>query len=45
VEAIFFAKGKHAFNMGDRSPYIGIRNWPQRMGEWMEDSGFLKKRE
>ena len=43
VEAIFFAKGKHAFNMGDRSAYAAIRNWPQRMAEWMGDSGFLTK--
>lgn len=44
VEAIFFAKGKHAFNMGDRSEFVAIKNWPQRMAEWMEDSGFLKKK-
>ncbi len=43
VEAIFFARGKHAFNMGDRSEYAAIRNWPQRMAEWMGDSGFMKK--
>ncbi len=43
VEAIFFARGKHAFNMGDRSTYAAIRNWPQRMAEWMGDSGFLGK--
>jgi acetyl esterase/lipase len=42
VEAIFFARGKHAFNMGDRSEYQAIRNWPQRMAEWMSDSGFIK---
>ncbi len=41
VEAIFFARGKHAFNMGDRSEYAAIRNWPQRMAEWMGDSGFM----
>jgi acetyl esterase/lipase len=41
VEAIFFARGKHAFNMGDRSEYASIRNWPQRMAEWMGDSGFM----
>jgi acetyl esterase/lipase len=41
VEAIFFARGKHAFNMGDRSAYEAIRNWPQRMAEWMGDSGFM----
>jgi dienelactone hydrolase len=43
VEAIFFARGKHAFNMGDRSEYTAVRNWPQRMVEWMEDRGFVTK--
>lgn len=42
VEAIFLAKGKHAFNMGDRSPLKTINTWPQRMADWMSDSGFLK---
>ena len=42
VEAIFFAKGKHAFNMGDRSQYSAVRNWPQRMADWISDRGFLK---
>lgn len=42
VEAIFLAKGKHAFNMGDRSPLITVNTWPQRMADWMSDSGFLK---
>jgi len=43
VEAIFLAKGKHAFNMGDRSSLISINTWPQRMADWMADSGYLKK--
>jgi len=42
VEAIFLAKGKHAFNMGDRSQLKTINTWPQRMADWMSDSGFLK---
>jgi acetyl esterase/lipase len=42
VEAIFFAEGKHAFNMGDRSTYTAVRNWPQRMAEWIGDRGFLR---
>ena len=41
VEAIFLAKGKHAFNMGDRSPLKTINTWPQRMADWMSDSGFF----
>jgi acetyl esterase/lipase len=43
VEAIFLAKGKHAFNMGDRSELITVNTWPQRMADWMADSGYLKK--
>lgn len=42
VEAIFLAKGKHAFNMGDRSDLITVNTWPQRMADWMSDSGWLK---
>jgi acetyl esterase/lipase len=44
VEAIFFASGKHAFNMGDRSEFAAVRNWPQRMVEWIGDRGFLKEK-
>jgi acetyl esterase/lipase len=42
VEAILLARGKHAFNMGDRSPYITVRTWPKRMADWMSDSGYLR---
>jgi acetyl esterase/lipase len=42
VEAILLARGKHAFNMGDRSTYQSVRNWPQRMADWLNDSGYLK---
>jgi len=43
VEAIFLAKGKHAFNMGNRSSLVTVKTWPQRMADWMNDSGFLKQ--
>lgn len=43
VEAIFLAKGKHAFNMGNRSSLVTVNTWPQRMADWMSDSGFLRK--
>lgn len=42
VEAHLLARGKHAFNMGDRSEYASVRNWPQRLGDWLSDSGFLR---
>ncbi len=42
VEAHFIAKGKHAFNMGDRSQFVAVRHWPDRMADWMTDRGLLK---
>jgi acetyl esterase/lipase len=42
VEAHFLARGKHAFNMGDRSFYAAVKDWPRRMADWLGDSGFLK---
>jgi acetyl esterase/lipase len=42
VEAHIYAQGKHAFNMGNRSSLQTIKTWPQRMADWMADSGFLR---
>ena len=42
IETHIYAQGKHAFNMGERSQYVSIRHWPQRMAEWLEDRGYLK---
>jgi hypothetical protein len=41
VEAHLLAQGKHAFNMGDRSTFAAVQHWPQRMGDWLSDRGFL----
>jgi acetyl esterase/lipase len=41
IETHIYAQGKHAFNMGQRSQYVSIRHWPQRMAEWLEDRGYL----
>jgi acetyl esterase/lipase len=42
VEAHFLARGRHGFNMGDRSSFAAVNHWPQRMADWLSDSGFLK---
>jgi acetyl esterase/lipase len=42
VEAHLLARGKHAFNMGDRSSLAAVKGWPQRMADWLADSGYLK---
>ena len=41
VEMHLFAQGNHAFNMGKRSKLKSINTWPQRMADWLTDSGFL----
>ncbi len=44
IETHIYAQGKHAFNMGQRSQYVSIRHWPQRLAEWLEDRGLTKRR-
>jgi acetyl esterase/lipase len=41
IEAHIYTQGKHAFNMGQRSQYVGIRHWPDRLDEWLQDRGYL----
>lgn len=41
VEMHLYAQGNHAFNMGKRSTLKSINAWPQRMEEWLLDSGYL----
>jgi acetyl esterase/lipase len=43
VEMHLFNQGNHAFNMGKRSKLTSINTWPQRMSDWLLDTGFLRK--
>lgn len=43
VEAHIYAKGEHAFNMGERAEFVTLKGWPERMKEWLIDSGYLNK--
>jgi acetyl esterase/lipase len=43
IEVHLFAEGGHGFNMGDRSGFVSIRNWPQRMADWLKDRGLLTR--
>ena len=45
VEAHIYSQGDHAFNMGNRSQHITLKNWPQRLAEWMADNNILKPAE
>jgi acetyl esterase/lipase len=42
VEAHVYARGGHGFNMGNRSRLSSIKSWPQRLDDWLADSGFLE---
>ncbi|HLP08936.1 MAG TPA: alpha/beta hydrolase [Opitutaceae bacterium] len=42
VELHLLARGKHAFNMGDRSELRSVRTWPQRLADWLADSGYMR---
>ena len=41
VEAHIFARGGHAFNMGQRSKLATLKTWPQRLADWLADNGWL----
>lgn len=41
VEAHVFARGGHAFNMGNRSSLESLKKWPDRLADWMADNGIL----
>lgn len=43
VEVHLLAKGGHGFGMGTRSKLASVRAWPQRLSEWLADSGILEK--
>jgi acetyl esterase/lipase len=42
VEVHIFARGGHAFNMGNRSDLRTLRNWPARMADWLADNHILR---
>ena len=41
VEIHVFTKGGHGFNRGQRSQLATIKNWPQRLTDWMGDNNIL----
>lgn len=42
VEAHFYAKDGHAFNMGGRSEFQSIQHWPGRLEDWLVDHDFFR---
>ncbi len=42
-ELHMYAAGGHAFNMGETTPMLALRNWPPRITDWMTDRGLLTR--
>lgn len=43
AEIHLYARGDHAFNMGQRTTLIGLGKWPERLADWLIDSGYAVK--
>jgi len=41
AEIHLYAKGDHAFNMGQRTTLKGLRSWPDRLTDWLIDSHLI----
>ncbi|HTJ52454.1 MAG TPA: alpha/beta hydrolase [Cyclobacteriaceae bacterium] len=44
IEVHLYNQGSHAFNMGKRSTLKSISSWPQRLGDWLSDNGYLNSK-
>jgi len=44
AEIHLYARGDHAFNMGQRTRLIGLSHWPDRLADWLIDSGYAAKK-
>jgi acetyl esterase/lipase len=42
VEVHILTHGGHGFNMGARSKLASVKDWPQRMADWLADNHFLQ---
>lgn len=41
AELHMYAAGGHAYNMGESTPLVSLRHWPDRITDWMTDRGLL----
>lgn len=42
LELHLYAHGGHGFNLGQRSRLKSIKNWPQRLSDWLADNSILE---
>jgi len=43
MEVHIYEHGGHGFNMGARSKLFSIKHWPERLTDWMTDTGILNR--
>lgn len=43
AEVHLFASGGHGFNLGRRAGQPGVRHWPDRLVEWLDERGLLRR--
>lgn len=43
AELHLYAAGGHAYNMGETTPLVSLRHWPERITDWMTDRGLLTR--
>jgi acetyl esterase/lipase len=43
VEAHIYSHGNHAFNMGLRSPFQSLKDWPRNLADWITDNNYFAK--
>ena len=43
IEVHILSAGGHGYNLGRRSNLAAVKDWPQRMADWMADRGLLKR--
>jgi acetyl esterase/lipase len=44
MEVHIYEQGGHGFNLGGRSKLKSIKDWPQRLTDWMADNGLLTQK-
>ena len=42
IEVHLYAHGGHGFNMGNRSKLASIKDWPQRLADWLSDNHLIE---
>jgi hypothetical protein len=42
MEVHIYAHGRHGFGLGTHSKFASIKDWPQRMTDWLDENHILR---